>query len=272
VSLDGPREVHDRFRVNAAGEGSYDAVLAGLALLRERRLLFQLVGVVNAATARHVGETVRAALPLGAAKIALSPNLRDDWTEEDIAHLRLGLHDAADAWMAEFRAGRPYPLEPLHGKILTHLKGGIPCPARCMLGGSELAVAPSGRIYPCAQMIGEDRDEALVIGHVDTGVDAEAVRRLQDAKDRVEASCAPCAVRDRCQSHCGCRHVALTGKLGEITAVLCEVERAMIDEADRVAEELYAERCPAFLEYYYHRTWVGAAGGRLTPLRRGRSA
>jgi len=65
--------------------------------------------------------------------------------------------------------------------------------------------------------------------------------------------------------------VALTGKLGEITAVLCEVESAVIDEADRVAETLYAEQCPAFIEYYYKRNWV-PAGGALTQLRRSRDS
>jgi hypothetical protein len=66
--------------------------------------------------------------------------------------------------------------------------------------------------------------------------------------------------------------VALTGKLGEITATLCEVESAFIDEADRIAETLYAEQCPSFIEYYYKRNWVPAAGGVLTQLRRSKEA
>lgn len=272
VSVDGDRETHDRFRVNAGGRGSYDEVVAGLGKLRAAGIAFQIVGVVNLATAASLGRSVLSCAGLGAVKLTLAPNFRDEWDEASIATLREGLRAAGDGWMAMFRAGTQLPIEPLHGKILTHLKGGIPCPSRCLLGGNEFCVTPTGRIYPCAQMVGEDRADGLVIGHVDTGLDREALQRMQQQKDRVEDTCAPCALRDRCQSHCGCRHVALTGKLGEITAALCEIESAFIDEADRVAETLYAEQCPAFIDYYYKRNWVPAAGGVLTKLRRARDA
>lgn len=92
---------------------------------------------------------------------------------------------------------------------------------------------------------------------------------MQSRKERVEDTCSSCALRDRCQSHCGCRQVALTGALGEITAVLCEIEGAIIAEADRVAETLFEEQCPAFLGFYYQRNWR-AAPGKLTQLRRAR--
>jgi len=270
ISLDGARDIHDRFRVDAGGKGTFDSVMRGIARLREAQVPFQLVAVLSTATCTSLGETVKQLLPSGANKVILSPNFRDEWTDETIQDLRNGLRDAGEVWMAEFRAGRPFPLDPLHTKILTHLKGGIPCPVRCQLAGEEICVAPSGNIYPCAQMVGEDREHDLVIGHIETGLQHDKIQRLQKAKDQVEDTCAPCALRDRCQSHCGCRHVALTGKLGQITAALCEVESAFIDTADVVAETLFAEQCPAFLEYYYKRNWVTAKGGMLTQLRRAR--
>jgi uncharacterized protein len=272
VSVDGERETHDKFRVNQAGHGSYDAVLRGLGRLRDAGIAYQLVAVVNVATAATLGRALSACSELGAVKVTFAPNFRDEWDEASVALLREGLRAAGDAWMQMFRAGRQMPIEPLHGKILTHLKGGIPCPSRCLLGGTEFCVTPSGRIYPCAQMVGEDRGEQLVIGHVDSGLDRAALAEMQKEKDRVEDTCAPCALRDRCQSHCGCRHVALTGKLGEITTALCELESAFIEQADRVAETLYAEQCPAFIEYYYKRSWVPSAGGMLTQLRRSRDS
>jgi len=272
VSLDGPRDVHDRHRIHASGKGSFDDVIAGIDKLRARRIPFQLVAVVNTATAPHLGETVATLAPLGATKVTLAPNFRDDWTEESIRGLRSGLQDAGRTWMNLFRAGTTLPLEPLHTKILTHLKGGIPCPSRCMMGGSEFCVTPRGRIYPCAQMVGEDTADDLVIGTVDTGLLPDRIAALQTAKDRVEITCEPCAIRDRCQSHCGCRHIALSGKLGEITAALCEIEAAFIDAADGVAETLYQEQCQAFIDYYYKKSWVASRGGVLTQLRRSKNA
>jgi uncharacterized protein len=272
VSLDGPREVHDRFRVNAAGRGSFDDVVAGIERLRNAGIPYQLVSVVSSATARELGKTVETLTSLGGSKVVLAGNFRDDWTEASVGELREGLRDAGKVWMEMFRAGTALPIEPMHTKILTHLKGGIPCPSRCMLGGTEMTVTPTGRIYPCAQMVGEDTGGELVIGHVDHGMQLDKIRELQRRKDRVETTCEPCALRDRCQSHCGCRHVALTGKLGEITATLCELEAAFIEAADAVAEQLFQERCQTFLDFYYKKSWAAARGGVLTQLRRSRNA
>jgi len=271
ISLDGDRETHDQFRVNAAGKGSYDDVMDGVRQLRNAGIPYQLVGVVNVATAAALGRTVRnlAAESIDK-KLVLATNYRDDWTDASIEVLRRGLNDAGDVWMDMFRNGRKLIVEPLHSKILTHLKGGIPCPGRCQLAGSEMCVAPSGNIYPCAQMVGEDNDDTLVIGHVDTGLDLDKLRLMQLQKDMSEAKCAPCDLRTRCQSHCGCTHVAVSGKLGDITGVLCELESAYIDAADRVAEQLYLEGCPAFMQFYYEKRWVPALGGVLTELRRSR--
>ncbi|MBW2527082.1 MAG: radical SAM protein [Deltaproteobacteria bacterium] len=270
ASLDGPREVHDAFRKTATGKGSFDDVLAGLERVRAAGILFHVLGVINPSTARSLPKTVETLLPLGAEKIHLAPNYGADWTDETIAELREALTQTGDLWMAEFRAGRAVGLEPLHSKILSHLKGGMPCPSRCLLGGCEWAVSPAGNIYACAQMVGEDRKRELVIGTVDGGIDLEGLMGLQRAKDRVEQTCAECELRDRCQSHCGCRHLALSGELGVITATLCELEAAFIDEADRVAEVLYDEQCEAFLGYYYGRQWTTAPGGKLTETRKAR--
>jgi len=272
VSLDGPRDVHDRFRLDTAGKGSYDRVLEGISKLRARGLAFRVLAVVGTSSAGDIGRILTELLGLGAEQVHLSANYRDDWDEPAIERLRSGLWIAAEHWMAEFRAGRICPVEPLHTKILTHLKGGLPCPSRCLLGGREFTVVPSGNIYPCAQMVGEDQNEELVIGHVDRGLDRTQIARLTELKDRVEAICAPCALRDRCQSHCGCRHLALSGELGQITAVLCEIEAAMIEAADFVATTLHSEQCPAFMDLYYRQPWVIAAGGQLTALRRSRDA
>jgi uncharacterized protein len=267
VSLDGPKEVHDRHRLNVVGKGSFDRTLAGIARLREAGIAFQLMLVFGPDTGRRLGDALALALGLGATRVQLSANYRADWTDADIDELRLGLDEAGDAWMRVFRDGGVTPVEPLHSKILSHLKGGIPCPSRCLLGDRELTVAPSGRLYPCPQMVGEDDDETLSIGHLDRGLDRDKIAALGRQKDRSLDTCSSCDLYARCQSQCGCRHVALTGELGRITATLCEIEAAYIDAADRVAETLHGEGASAFDDYYYRRNWAPAPGAQLVPLR-----
>lgn len=53
VSLDGTREVHDRYRVDAAGAGTYNRVLANIRLLEKYKVTYNILTVVTAATARN---------------------------------------------------------------------------------------------------------------------------------------------------------------------------------------------------------------------------
>jgi uncharacterized protein len=272
VSLDGPKEVHDACRRTASGCGSFEEVITGLARLRSAGIRFHVAMVFGVHNAGRLGEAVRTAVATGARRISLQPNLRDDWTDESLAALRTGLRDAADAWMEMFRAGTVVRLEPFHNKILTYLQGGVPCPGRCRLVATEVTVTPTGNIYPCSQMVGQDSGQGYVIGHVDTGIDQSALAQLRELKDRVESTCEPCALRDRCESHCACRQVSLTGRIGEITATLCEIEAACIEAADRVAEHLHAEGCRAFEHYFYERKWKLAPGAVLPGSRTFRSS
>ncbi len=267
VSVDGDQAMHDAHRVTPSGRGSYDRVVAGLEKLREAGIPFHILAVLCPDTIRQLGAGLRAIFELGPEKVQFSPNYRDEWTDESIEWLRAGMQDAGDVWMERFRAGSAIAVNPFHTKILSHLKGGMPCPSRCLLGGGEFTVTPTGRLYPCAQMVGEDTDEVVAIGHLDSGIDLKALLRLQKVKDTVEKTCGDCELRDRCQSQCGCRHLALSGKLGVITATLCETEAAFIDEADRIAETLYSEGCEAFIDYYYKRNWNIIRGGKVSPTR-----
>lgn len=269
VSLDGPAVVHDRLRIDASGRGSHARVLAGVDGLRAHRIAFEFVAVIDPATAAELGDSLSFLLGLGAERIAFHPNLRGNWTDAAIDALGRGVRDAARAWADAFRRGASPIVEPFHRKVLSHLLGGAPCPARCRLAASELAVAPSGRLYPCAEMVGEDRGGDWVIGSVFEGVDEARVLALRERVRQSELACSDCDLRHRCQHDCACRQLAATGTLGENGGVLCEIEAAFIDATDRESERLHAERCRAFLDLYYGRAWAVAPGAHPRPATAG---
>jgi uncharacterized protein len=69
ISLDGPRALHDAWRVNKRGGSTFDRVMAGVALLREHQVEFNILACVHAANAAHGLEVyrflrMRHALPL----------------------------------------------------------------------------------------------------------------------------------------------------------------------------------------------------------------
>lgn len=56
LSIDGPREFHDRFRVTAAESGSYDRVMRGIELLNRHGVEWNAMAVVNGLNADHPDE------------------------------------------------------------------------------------------------------------------------------------------------------------------------------------------------------------------------
>ncbi len=59
LSLDGPRELHDRYRVDKGGHPSFDKVMRGLALLKKHHVEFNTLTVVHRANAQHPLEVYR---------------------------------------------------------------------------------------------------------------------------------------------------------------------------------------------------------------------
>ena len=53
VSIDGPRELHDAYRVNKGGKGSFDDVMRGLAHLRDAGVEWNALTTIHAANAEH---------------------------------------------------------------------------------------------------------------------------------------------------------------------------------------------------------------------------
>jgi len=53
ISLDGPREIHDRYRLDRCGKGSFDAVMRGLRLLQKHGVAYNIMASVTRETARR---------------------------------------------------------------------------------------------------------------------------------------------------------------------------------------------------------------------------
>ena len=59
VSIDGPREIHDTYRVDKGGKGSFDRVMAGLAHLRGRSVEWNALTTIHAANQTRGREIYR---------------------------------------------------------------------------------------------------------------------------------------------------------------------------------------------------------------------
>jgi uncharacterized protein len=59
LSLDGPRHLHDVYRVDKGGQPTFDRVINGLALLKKHRVEFNILSCVSAANAPHPVQVYR---------------------------------------------------------------------------------------------------------------------------------------------------------------------------------------------------------------------
>ena len=59
ISIDGPRELHDAYRVNKGGEGTFDKVMRGLRLLQKHEVEYNVLTTVNRINADYPLEVYR---------------------------------------------------------------------------------------------------------------------------------------------------------------------------------------------------------------------
>jgi uncharacterized protein len=59
ISLDGPAELHDVYRIDKGGRPTFDQVMAGVSLLKKHRVDFNILACVHAANADHPLEVYR---------------------------------------------------------------------------------------------------------------------------------------------------------------------------------------------------------------------
>jgi uncharacterized protein len=59
LSIDGPKHLHDRYRITRRGESTFDGTLRGVRLLQQFEVPFNTMTVVNSVNAKHPGEVYR---------------------------------------------------------------------------------------------------------------------------------------------------------------------------------------------------------------------
>lgn len=231
LSLDGLPEVHDAARPRRGGRPSSDAALAALDLLVGLRLPFKVVSVVRPASVDRLAEGARFLVARGAAHLVPTLDVSAAWTQADLPRLR-----AAVRGLRELAAERPrVRIDWLDAKAWSLEHGAVA--GGCGVGAGEVAVAPSGRLYPCERLVVEDpepRGGPLASGHVldGDGPFADAGRRARPAD---ASACGACATRPHCHNACACANLARTGALDGPDGLICTLEQACLEEAALLA-------------------------------------
>ena len=247
LSLDGRKEIHDRLRVDYAGNGSYDRIVPKFKRLVESRgnQNYYMRGTFTHANPDFTNDVFHMA-DMGFTELSMEPVVcaEDDparLTDEDIETVKEQYEILAKEMLKRQKEGRPftfyhYMLDLTQGPCIYKRISG------CGSGTEYMAVTPWGDLYPCHQFVGEERYK---LGNIWDGVTNDAIRdefRACNAYSRPE--CRDCWAKLYCSGGCAANAYHATGSIGGVYKPGCELFKKRIECAImmRVAED--AERNP----------------------------
>lgn len=249
ISLDGPREVHDRVRFYTNGRGgTYDDVRAVLDQVLRRHPDMGVSVVLTAYCTDIAGIFSHLYDEVGARNIYMKPvNAPHDaecaLNRDTLAAFQAGYLGLVEHILAHQPNGildRLLALNPedFFMRFVYRVKDRAVQTYRCGAGKSGAYVDTNGLLYACAHFIGKS---GWQIGHVDTGFDKE--RRGQFASLTVDSRepCCRCFARYICGGGCYYQAVLANGDIAQPDAVKCELIRFLTQLAIRLVAALRDE-------------------------------
>lgn len=255
ISIDGNKAMHDITRPTKGGKSSFDRCIKGLDIVHEVFPAggYEVIVVIDPSNIQHLTESVRfLADDKDIFRIAINPNFYIDWTDSQLKQWEKSFKEIGDFYIKSYRNCKPVAINFIDNKIITRLKDGYEKCDRCGFGEKEIAIAPSGRLYPCERLVSDDSHEEMCIGNVFDGFDIEKRKAILEKRGNINRECGDCAFKSRCMNWCCCINYATTGEIDKTDGIVCFHERTAIEIADEIGAKLFAEKNPAFLARFYY--------------------
>ena len=250
ISIDGPAHVHNRNRCYEDGRGSFDEVVTNVRRAVERLGTLQANAVYGPETIDSLAESVSFLTQLGISVIHLNPNICASWEASTCSRLRETYLHIADYYIDRYQQGQEIAINLIDSKIIILLKGGYDVGDRCGMGETEWGFAPSGNIYPCERLIGEDDDPSLCLGNIHTGLDLTRRCSLLKRRGNRNEECRTCDLQKYCMNWCGCTNHYMTGHTDLAGPMLCASEKAALQAAKHVLVTLSEEDNDLFIDHF----------------------
>ena len=245
LSLDGRKEVHDRFRVDYNGNGSFDKVVPKFQRFVEKRgnKDYYMRGTFTHANPDFL-EDIKTMLDLGFTELSMepvvcAPNDPSALTEADKAIVMDQYEKLAELMLRKQREGKPFTFY----HYMIDLKSG-PCIYKrvsgCGSGTEYMAVTPWGDLYPCHQFVGDDNYK---LGNVFEGVkNTEIQNKFANSNVYTKLECKDCWAKLYCSGGCPANSYHATGDINGVYSYGCDLFRKRMEcaiylEAAKALEE-----------------------------------
>ena len=241
LSLDGRREIHDRYRVDYAGNGSWERIVPKFQKLVAARggKNYYMRGTFTHANPDFLND-IQTMLDLGFNELSMEPVVCPEGdpealTKEDLPIVLEQYEKLAELMIRRRREGRPFTFY----HYMIDLTGG-PCIYKrisgCGSGTEYMAVTPWGDLYPCHQFVGEEK---FRLGDIWQGVSNHPVQdEFAACNVYAREKCRDCWARLYCSGGCAANAYHATGSVTGVYEYGCELFRkrmecAIMAEIDR---------------------------------------
>lgn len=233
LSLDGRKEVNDRFRVDQAGNGSYDRIVPNFQKLVKRRTegSYYMRGTFSHYNPDFTNDIFHMADDLGFNELSMEPVVAGPGdpcalTAEDTELVKQQYEILARDMIRRKKEGKPitfyhYMLDLSEGPCVYKRLAG------CGSGSEYLAVTASGDLYPCHQFV---NDPAYKMGNIYDGI------RRQDLSEEFQSlniysrkECQSCWARMYCAGGCSANALHATGNIHGVYELGCELFRKRME-------------------------------------------
>ena len=238
LSLDGRKEVHDRYRVDYQGRGSYDTIVPKFQKFVKARggKNYYMRGTLTHANPDFL-EDIKTMLNLGFTELSMEPVVaaqgdESALTEEDKPVVMKQYEELAELMLKRDKEGKPFTFY----HYMIDLAGG-PCIYKrisgCGSGTEYMAVTPWGDLYPCHQFVG---DEKFKLGDIWHGVENKEIQNeFASCNVYARSECRDCWARLYCSGGCAANAYHATGSVKGVYKYGCDLFKKRMECAIAVA-------------------------------------
>jgi uncharacterized protein len=244
LSIDGRKEIHDKMRPLAGGQGSYDLVVPKFKKVAESRnqTNYYVRGTFTHFNKDFAADVIHLA-DMGFKQISVEPVVAAEseeyaLTDADIPEIKAEYDKLAAEIIKRHKEGKDFNF--FH--FMIDLKGG-PCVYKrlsgCGSGTEYLAVTPWGDFYPCHQFVG---NEEFLMGNVDTGITRPDIREeFKACNVYSKEKCKNCFAKFYCSGGCAANSYNFHGNINDAYDLGCELQRKRVECAIMIKAALSEE-------------------------------
>ena len=256
VSMDGTREMQDKFRIFSNGKGSYDIIKPKVQELiakhRSRPVGARVTMTSGAMDVRKIYQHLKHELgfhEVAFAPVTTSPDRLYSIGEVGMDNVLQQFSELADEYLEHALRGEHHGFSNV-SDTLAELHQGVNKALPCGAGLGMVGVGPSGDIAPCHRFV--DSDEHT-LGHITTGIDKDKrAEFLGRGNIDTKYDCHSCWARPLCAG--GCHHEAFVryGDTGHANLHYCDWIRTWTNKCLEIYGAI-AEKNPSFLQHFVER-------------------